>query len=189
MAIPSVPVSLLGSHATLPYASALTSAGAILAHPTVDIGVIFVLFAGGLFWAFVAGRRKVVSTIMLTYIALAVFPALPTSWLLSFIAIRNHAIGAIGVFILLFLLLALFLGARRGRAFGIVGPWWQTLALSFLQMGLLIHIIFSFLAEDKANVLSGFTRNIFTDPAVHLWWLLAPILFLIIVRRLSMRED
>lgn len=185
MTIPSVPTSLLDSSRV----PALASAGAALAHPTVDIGVIFVLFAGGLFWAFVAGRRKVVSTIMLTYIALAVFPALPTDWILSFIAIRNHTIGSIVVFIILFLLLALFLGARRGRAFGIVGPWWQTLALSFLQMGLLIHIIFSLLAEDKANVLSGFTRNIFTDPSVHLWWLLAPVLFLIIVRRLSMRED
>ncbi len=56
-------------------------------------------------------------------------------------------------------------------------------------MGLLVHIVFSLLSDDKRNMLSGFTRRVFTDPGVHVWWLLAPILFLVIIRRLSMRED
>jgi len=187
--IPSLPLSLLGSSTVSSFVPSLASAGAALSHPTVDVGIIFTLLAGGLFWAFVAGRRKVVSTIMLTYIALAISPALPTDRIISSIGLRDRSLGAIGAFLILFLLLALFLGARRGRAFGIVGPWWQTLALSFLQVGLLIHIVFSLLADDKKNMLSGFTRRIFTDPSTHLWWLLAPILFLAIVRRLSLRED
>lgn len=189
MTIPSLPASLLGSSTLSSLSPSFASVSAALSHPTVDIGIIFALFAGGLFWAFVAGRRKVVSTIMLTYIALALFPALPTERILSSIGLRDQSLGTIGVFLILFILLALFLGARRGRAFGIVGPWWQTLALSFLQVGLLIHIIFSLLADEKKNMLSGFTRGIFADPGAHVWWLLAPILFLIIIRRLSMRED
>lgn len=188
--ISSLPLSLLGSSTTVSSLSlSLASAGVALAHPTVDIGIIFTLLAGGLFWAFVAGRRKVVSTIMLTYIALAIFPALPTGRMVSLIGLRDPSLGAIVPFLLIFAVLAFFMGARRGRAFGIVGPWWQTLALSFLQVGLLIHIVFSLLADDKKSMLSGITRHIFTDANTHLWWLLAPILFLIIVRRLSMRED
>ncbi len=187
--IPSLPLSLLGSSTVASLVPSLASAGAALSHPTVDIGVLFTLFAGGLFWAFMAGRRKVVSTIMLTYLALAIFPALPAEKIISSIGLRDRAVGSIGIFVILFILLALFLGARRGRAFGIVGPWWQTLALSFLQMGLLIHLVLSFLADEKKNMLSGLTRRIFADPGTHLWWLLAPILFLVIVRRLSMRED
>lgn len=189
MTIPSLPLPLLGSSTVSSFSPALASSGAVLSHPTVDIGILFTLFAGGLFWAFVAGRRKVVSTIMLTYIALAVFPALPVERIISSVGLRDKSSGAIAAFLVLFLLLAFFMGARRGRAFGIVGPWWQTLALSFLQVGLLIHIVFSLLADDKKNMLSGITRRIFTDPSVHLWWLLAPILFLVIIRRLSMRED
>ncbi|MFY9463215.1 MAG: hypothetical protein WAP52_03455 [Candidatus Sungiibacteriota bacterium] len=184
-----MPSSLLGSSTLSSLSPALASAGVALSHPTVDIGIIFTLLAGGLFWAFVAGRRKVVSTIMLTYIALALFPALPIDRIISSIGLRDSSFGAIGAFLILFIVLAFFLGARRGRAFGIVGPWWQTLALSFLQVGLLIHIVFSLLADEKKNMLSGFTRGVFTDPSVHLWWLLAPILFLVIIRRLSMRED
>lgn len=189
MTIPTLPISLLGSSTVSSLSPSLASAGAALAHPTVDLGIIFTLLAGGLFWAFVAGRRKVVSTIMLTYVALAIFPALPIERIISSVGLQNKSLGAIVAFLLLFLLLAFFMGARRGRAFGIVGPWWQTLALSFLQVGLLIHIVFSLLADDKKNMLSVFTRSIFTDPSTHLWWLVAPILFLIIIRRLSMRED
>jgi len=189
MTIPSNPLSLLGSSTVSSFLPSLASAGAALSHPTVDIGIIFTLLAGGFFWALVAGRRKVVSTIMLTYIALAIFPALPTENILSSIGLRDHALGAIGAFLVVFLILGFLLGARRGRAFGIVGPWWQTLALSFLQMGLLIHIVITFLSDEKKSALSPLTRRIFADPGVHLWWLLAPILFLVIVRRLSMRED
>ncbi len=187
--VSSLPLSLLGSSTVSSFSPSLASAGAALSHPTVDIGVIFTLLAGGLFWAFVAGRRKVVSTIMLTYIALALFPALPAERIISSIGLRNHAWSMIGAFLIVFLILGFLLGARRGRAFGIVGPWWQTLALSFLQMGLLIHIVVSFLSDEKKSALSGLTRRIFADPGTHLWWLLAPLLFLIIVRRLSMRED
>jgi hypothetical protein len=160
-----------------------------LSHPTADLGVVFALLAGGLFWAFVAGRRKVISTIMVTYIALAIFPALPLDRIMGAVGQRGSSFSLVGAFLLFFFLLAFLLGARRGRAFGITGPWWQTLVLSFLQMGLLIHIGLSLLPDDRKDVLSGIIRRIFTAPGAHLWWLLAPVAFLVIIRRLSMRED
>lgn len=190
MTFPTIPMSLLGS--TTAAVSGISSVAALsraISHPTLDAGIFFALFAGGFFWAFAAGRRKVVSGIMITYIALAVFPALPTDRIISAFGAHLRSFGALAVFITLFAFLILLLGARRGRAFSLGGPWWQTLVLSFLQMGLLAHTALYLLSADKRELLSPLTRRIFADPGVHLWWLLAPVVFLIIVRRLSMRED
>lgn len=190
MSFPTIPVSLLGS--TTAAVSGISSFAALnrtILHPTLDAAIFFMLFAGGLFWAFAAGRRKVVSSIMMTYVALALFPALPLDRITALSGIRDRSWAMIAVFVVLFLLLAFLLGARRGRAFSVSGPWWQTLFLSFLQIGLLVHTAVSLLSDDKAAVLSPLARRIFADPAMHFWWLITPVAFLIIMRRLATRDD
>lgn len=176
----------------MPFASLASSAqGAaqILSHPTWDVVLLLVLAGGGLFWAFLAGRRKIVSTIMLTYVALAIFPAIPAERLARSIGLRDPALGAIGTFFILFVLIVWLLGARRGRAFSPGGPWWQVLFLSFVQAGLLIHIVLTLLPSERAAGLSPLARAVFANPAFHLWWLVAPAAFLVIIRRLAMREE
>ena len=190
MSFPTIPVSLLGSTTAavsgIPYVSALSQA---VRNPTLDVGIFFVLFAGGLFWAFAAGRRAVVSSIMMTYVALAIFPALPLDRLTAFSGMRDRSFAALAVFVILFVLLVLLLGARRGRGFLASGPWWQTLFMSFLQMGFLMHIGVSLLSPERVATLSPLVRRIFSDPDLHIWWLAAPVVFLIILRRVATRDD
>ena len=170
-------------------ASSADGAAKILSHPTWDLILIFVLVGGGLFWAFMAGRRKIVSTIMLTYVALALFSVVPTERLTAPLGLRDPYLGAVGIFVILFAVLVWLLGARRTRPFSPGGPWWQVLVLSFAQVGLLIHIALSFLPAERAGLLAPLTRRVFADPSVHLWWLLSPIILLVIIRRLAMREE
>jgi hypothetical protein len=169
--------------------ASLANISRTLSSPTWDLVLIFVLIGGSLFWAFLAGRRKIISAIMLTYVALAIFPAIPVEGLVGSLGLRDQSLGAIGIFLILLVLIVWLLGARRGRAFSPGGPWWQVLLLSFVQAGLLVHIVLSFLPSERIALLSPLTRGVFADPSVHVWWLAAPAALLVIIRRLAMREE
>jgi hypothetical protein len=160
-----------------------------LSSPTWDLILIFVLVGGTLFWAFLAGRRKIVSAIMLTYVALAIFPAIPVERIIGMIGFRDQALGSMGIFIILLVLIVWLLGARRGRAFSPGGPWWQVALLSFVQAGLLVHIVLSFLPSEGIASLSPLTRQVFTDPDLHIWWLVVPAALLVIIRRFEMHGE
>lgn len=186
----AVPTSLArAAAAALARTSSLAGINQAILHPTMDLGIIFVVFAGGLFWAFAAGRRKVISSIMTTYVALALWPALLLANVAGSIGLGNGSLAKIITFLALVILLYLLLGTRRRRGFALPGAWWQTVALSFLQIGLLVHIAATLLAPEETRILSPLARRVFADPAVHIWWLLGPLLFLIAIRRLAMHED
>ncbi|OHA02599.1 MAG: hypothetical protein A3C92_03065 [Candidatus Sungbacteria bacterium RIFCSPHIGHO2_02_FULL_53_17] len=167
----------------------LQGASALFSNPTWDVMLTVLLVGGSLFWSFLAGRRKIVSTIMVTYIALAIFPAIPAARLTAMMGIRDQFLGTIGIFLILFILMVWLLGARRSRPFAPGAPWWQVFFLSVAQVGLLTHIILSLLPSAQTAFLSPLTRRVFVDPAVHLWWLVAPAVLLILIRRLAMRDE
>ena len=184
-----MPLSLL---ATSTFASAsfapFSQAAVALSHPTVDLIVLFTLIAGGLFYGIVAGRRKIVSSLLLTYVAIALFPALPLEKLAGMVGMKDKSIILMSGFVALFVVLVLFLGARR-RGFGQSSAWWQIFLLSFLQMGLLIHMALGFLPPEKSRMLAPLTRTIFANPDIHIWWLVVPILALMVIRRLIHRDE
>ena len=184
-----MPLSFLGTStlASTSFAS-VSHAAAALSHPTVDAIVLFVLIAGGLFYGIIAGRRKIVSSLLLTYVAIAIFPTLPIEKLALLSGTRDSSVISMAAFIILFVLLVLFLGARR-RGFGQSSTWWQIFSLSFLQMGLLIHTVLGFLPPEKSSALAPFTRSVFANPTLHIWWLVVPILALAVIRRLIHRDE
>ena len=83
----------------------------------------------------------------------------------------------------------LLLGRGGARAFAAGTPWWQVFLLSFVQAGLLIHIVLGFLSPDKAKLLAPLTRNFFANPDLHLWWLLGPLVILILIRWFEWKEE
>ena len=170
-------------------AKSLQSASAFLSNPTWDVLLVMVLVGGTLFWAFLAGRRKIVSTIMVTYVALAIFPAIPVSRFTALLGLRDPLAGTIGIFLVLFLVMVWLLGARRARPFARGAAWWQVFFLSMAQTGLLAHTILSLLPPAQIALLSPLTRRVFVGPTVHLWWLIVPVLLLAVIRRLAMRDE
>lgn len=179
MNIPALPVS----------SASVQSAAAIFSHPTWDVLLIMLLVGGSLFWSFTAGRRKIVSTIMVTYVALAIFPAIPVVRLTALLGVRDQFVTSIGIFLILFVLMVWLLGARRGRFFAPGASWWQVFLLSLVQGGFLMHIILSLLPASQTAQLSFLTRRVFLDPTVHVWWLVTPAILLIIIRRIALRDE
>ena len=62
------------------------------------------------------------------------------------------------------------------------GSWWQVLLFSFLQIGLLIAVVLSFLPDSVSQHLAPLTQRIFVDPYSVFGWVAAPILAMILVR-------
>lgn len=166
-----------------------STAERILSHPTWDIITLFLLVAIGFFYGMAAGRRKIISTIIYTYVAYAVFPVIPFEKIAGFAPTAKLFFLKIGVFVAIFLLLVFLLGRTGGRAFASSNPIWQVFLLSFVQAGLLIHLIVSFLPPDQIKLLAPVTKNFFANPDLHIWWLLGPLVVLIFIRRFEVREE
>lgn len=163
-----------------------------LSHPTWDLVVIFALIAGGFFYGISAGKRRIAATILYTYVAFSVFSVLftrqsfsnggpLTRWLEQFSETEEFLIH-IGAFLVIFLALALLLGSRRQRGFAPASSWWQIFLLSFLQVGLLIHILLRFLPPGKFEVLAPITKTVFANPEFTLWWFAVPLVVVILLR-------
>lgn len=180
----SIPAHLIASST---FAS-VSQAATILSHPTVDVVVLLALVGGGLFYGIAGGRRKIASSLLLTYVALAVFPVLPIEALLNIAGVREKAYALMAAFIVLVFILVFFLGARR-RGFGSSGAFWQIFLLSFLQAGLIVHTMLGFLPPDRIRLLAPMTRTVFASSGMHIWWLLLPVVVLAVVRHMETRDD
>lgn len=160
----------------------------ILSHPTWDLILLFVLLAAGFFYGLSAGRRKIVSSIIYTYVAYALVPAMPYERLIKIFDVKSPSLLKIIFFVVVFALLLFFLGRGGGRSFASSASWWQIFLLSFAQAGLTIHIILSFLPPERIGQLAPLTRTLFANPDLHLWWLALPLLLLFVLRRFETRE-
>ena len=165
-----------------------SAAGQILSHPTWDLILIFAMISIGFFYGLSRGRHKMVSTVLNTYIALAVFNAIPILTVAGYIRLDNLFVVKTIVFFAVFLPLAVFLNRGRPRFFHSNISWWQVFILSFIQTGLLIHIIFSFLPPETSKNLAPLTKSVFANTNLMVWWLVIPLLFMIFLRR-SGKDD
>ncbi len=166
-----------------------TTAEQILSHPTWDIISVFALIAGGFFYGISAGKVRIAASIMYTYVAFALFSSLPVDRWTQSLNFAEAFLIKIAGFIALLLFFAFMLGGRRKRSIAFSTSWWQVFLLSFLQVGLLIHILVGFLPPDKLKMLAPLTKNLFANPNLHIWWFILPLAALIILRRIGGRED
>ncbi len=182
--VPKIP------HISVPGVPGLNTASLsqILSHPTWDIVLIFALISIGFFYGMSRGRHKMVSSVLNTYIALAVFGAMPIASIARYLNLDNLFIIKTGVFFIIFLPLAFFMNRGRPRYLHSNMAWWQVFCLSFIQAGLLLHIIFSFLPAETIKNLAPMTRSFFANTNLTVWWLVLPLLFMIFLRR-SGRDD
>ncbi len=178
--IPKIPsFTIPGVHATT---------AQILSHPTWDVVLIFTMIAIGFFYGISRGRHKMVSSVINTYIALAVFNAAPIDWIAKTFRTDNLFVVKTAVFFVIFLPLIFLMNRGRPRYLRSTISWWQVFLLSFIQVGLLIHIVFSFLPLETTKNLAPLTKSFFANTNLTIWWLGLPLLFLIFLRR-SGRDD
>ncbi len=160
----------------------------ILGHPTWDLISLFVLIAIGFFYGISAGKRMIVSTIIYTYVAMALLPAFPIDKL-AVISQTSAAFTKIGAFLAIFFLLAIFLKRGGAQSFAVGNPWWQVFLLSFIQAGLLMHTAFSFLPKSQADALAPLTKAVFANPSLKFLWLIGPLVVLVMFRWFDYRAE
>lgn len=166
-----------------------TTAESILSHPTWDILLIFFFIAAGFFYGISAGKRRIVSALLFTYVAIAVFPLLPIEKIASLTEIKNIFYIKSASFTVLFFILYFLLGNKKIKfGFSKGESWWQLFLLSFFQVGLLLNAIFSLLPPEKIKILAPITREVFAKPQIKIWWYILPLLALFIIKKMEQKE-
>lgn len=87
----------------------------------------------------------------------------------------------LGLFAILFFMLTRSALSHAMVGDGALGRWWQIILLSFLQMGMLISVVMSFLPEQWLSHLATLTRLIFISNWGKFVWVVLPIFGLMIV--------
>ena len=155
--------------------------------PTWDL-FIFVFFVGAAFlYTISLGRTKIVASLVSLYVSLAVVTNLPylirfTEGTLAAQFFAFKTIIFIAVFIILFAILSrsTFL---EGVVSGSPGSLWGAAILSVLHVGLFISIILSFLPIEALGRLAPITRTVFAGHLGRSFWLIVPLLGMIIGHR------
>jgi hypothetical protein len=156
----------------------------LLSHPSWDLVLIFLFLAIGFFYGISAGRRRITSALLFTYVAIAIFPVIPVEKLAEITQTKNifylKSASFLGVFFILYLLLGskkIGFGFQRGES------WWRLFLLSFSQTGLMLQVFFSFLPPETLKTLAPITRQMFAQPQSKFWWFIIPLAVLFIVKK------
>ncbi len=155
-------------------------------HPSWDLFILLFLVVGTLVYGFSLGRGRTIMIMVAVYMAVAAVHTLPP--LPSFgatVQLTNGFAFRIGTFVGLFAIL-FFMLTRSAlnhalSSDGPMGSWWHVIVLSFLQVGMLISVIMSFLPTLWLSKISPFLQIIFASPWGAFAWVVAPIFGLLIV--------
>ena len=163
-------------------------------NPSWDLFIVIFFVVGSLLYGFSLGRTRVIVLLVSMYIALAIANSAPYLNQLNFstkINIENWGTLKITTFVGMFVML-FFVLSRSALIKSInddtQGKWWQILLFSFLQVGLLISIILSYLPHNVSGNLAALTQNVFASEAGRLAWLVLPVFAMMLVRK-SKDED
>lgn len=156
--------------------------------PSWDLFIILFWGVAAVFYAFAAGRGRIISLLMSLYISKLL--VLQAPWLASAInqklpssfASLQQLVSFLIIFILLFILLSryAFRTSADGRHFASL-PF--ALVFAILQIGLLINTVLGYLSVSGKSF-SPLVSLIFLSSSSAFIWLALPLAFLIILGRL-----
>jgi hypothetical protein len=154
-------------------------------NPSWDVFILLFFAVGSLLYGLSLGRDRVLVILIGIYMALAVVTNAPTLNSLQFdVSLSENSMIRISVFLGIFVVL-FFLLARSGLLktigrSGAPGSWWQTIVFSVLQVGLLISVTLNFLPTEWTQGLTDVTKQIFMSDRGRTAWLILPILVMVI---------
>jgi len=162
--------------------------------PTWDLFILIFFLAAVFLYGFSLGRDRIIVILVSIYIALTLINAFPfvEGTNLAEIKIGESYVFQIGIFLGL-VLVVFFLLCRSALSSvfgsGSQGNWWQVLLFSFLQVGLFLSVVLSFLPEGIISELAPLTKQVFIGEKVQFVWLLAPILAMVLVGKRGKKEE
>ena len=162
----------------------------IISHPTWDILLIFALLAGGFFYGISSGKRKIAATIIYTYVAFAITAAIPVEWFLSLTGTIKDIFIKPAIFVIILIALIFLFGTRHKKwRFAPANSWWKVFILSFTEIGFFIHLFLDFLPPHIVVTLAPITKNVLANTNYHVWWMIMPIVVIILLKRFEGKEE
>jgi hypothetical protein len=158
------------------------------AEPNWDLFIILFFVVAAFLYGLSLGRDRVIVILVSIYMALAIVNTAP--YLNSFtaeISFDNASIFKVtiflGIFIILFFLLSRSALLNTIAASDSPGRWWQSILFSFFHVGLILSILMSYLPKEISSHVSEGMRNLFISDPAKFFWLVAPIIIMVMVRK------
>jgi len=161
--------------------------------PTWDLFIILFFVIAAFLYGFSLGRDRIVAILVSIYMGLAVVDTIPyLTMKIQELGLNQLFVFKISTFIVIFILLFFLLSRSAvmstiGNSGG-KGPFWQVVLFSFLHVGLLISIVLSFLPPESINDFAPLTRYVFATEGAQFFWILAPILAMVLARKKESEE-
>ncbi len=147
-----------------------------------DSFLILIFIFAVLVYSFFVNRERLTVVLLSVYAALAIIVATPviTNALATFPS-QQMITYRLAAFLALFVVLYLLFSHNMSLRSEIGHAWWQAGILSFMQVGLLMSCILTLLPKDA--ITSTIAPLLFTGDISRSFWLLAPMLSMMIMRR------
>lgn len=155
-----------------------------IANPTWDTFLVLFFIVTTLLYSFFVNRERLGVVLLSTYSTIALVTATPI--LRDYLAALPAQEGIpyrLGIFLLFFLTLFVIFSSHLSLRTNSGQPWLTGLLLSFLQVGLLVSALLSYIPSDVFS--TQFVRSFFTDDIPRTMWMLAPIAAMLFIRRHS----
>jgi hypothetical protein len=156
--------------------------------PSWDLFIVLFWIVASVLFAFAAGRGRMLTILVSTYMAQLLVIKAPffSEAIGGKFNIGMATLAQLATFAVLFLIFFVFLSRYAFRS-SVDGrqitalPF--VLIFTFLQVGLLINIVISYLPNHVQNSLSPLIQMAFLHPNAGFIWLLLPVVFLIVAGR------
>ncbi|MBU1036965.1 hypothetical protein KKF32_02930 [Patescibacteria group bacterium] len=163
-------------------------AGINWSEPSWDLFIILFCLLVSLIYGLSIGRDRAVIIILSIYMSLAVIDYAPfLENLIQGTALEDLFIFKLTSFLIVFIILFFFLAQsallNTMSSRNATRSWWQSFIFSFLQVGLLVSVVLSFLPMSATQNLSEFTQNVFVSESGRFVWIIVPILLMILIRK------
>lgn len=142
---------------------------------TLFLAVVFLSFVFGMF----IGRFRIVTILINAYIALALLKAVPVQYISSY----SHQLTFFFACLIVFTLFGKSLFEIPISGAG-SGYFWRILILSFLEIILILSVIFSILPKKEALAyISPSAYEYLVSSNFHFIWLILPLIFVFIIHK------
>lgn len=156
-----------------------------LTRPSWDLLVLITFLVGIYFYLFRYGKGRAFIVLLASYISLALVERLPLVEAATGLDLEDDYRSRAAIFvagIILFSWMILHSDFISGFRQGSKKAWFETLTLSFLQIGFIISVIVSFVPAAAADDLSIFLKAAFVEDGAQLFWMASPFFAIFFIR-------
>lgn len=155
----------------------------MISNPSWDVIVLGFFVAAGFFYGLLAGKSRLISVLLSTYLAAFIYENFR---FLDFLVKGRSPLEVLflrGASFFAILVIVSLIISRFFRRDWEGESWFLSFLLSFLEVGLLLALVFQFLPARELITFSPVVENVFAGEAAFFWWLVGPLVALWLISR------